>query len=137
MYYVGSHVFRDDSCITWLPTYYMSELMYCMNRWHALHNRVACNTCLQEMYCMRHCPVQHAQLTQIPLFIRFKMQTYWVFSADPAHLRPIPRLALHASLQGCISLSHTFPAHHAHSSIARGFPGTGCRVLTLPRFLCR
>ena len=23
----------------------------------------------------------------------------------------------------CISLSHTFPAHHAHSSIARDFPG--------------
>ena len=61
----GSHVLRDDSCITWLPMYYVSELMYCMNRWHALHNRVACNTCLQEMYCMRHCPVQHAQLTQI------------------------------------------------------------------------
>ena len=25
------------------------------------------------------------------------MQTYWVFSADPAHLRPIPRLAFHAT----------------------------------------
>ena len=69
-----------------------------------------------------------------PLFIWFKMQTYWVFSADPAHLRPIPRLALHTSLQGCISLSHTSPAHHAHSSIARGFPCTGCRVDTLTHF---
>ena len=63
---MGSHVLRADSCITWLPTYYMSELMYCMNRWHALHDRVACNTCLKVMYCMRHCPVQHAQLTQVP-----------------------------------------------------------------------
>ena len=63
---MGTPVLRADSCITWLPTYYMSELMYCMNRWHALHNRVARNTCLKEMYSMRHCPVQHAQLTQIP-----------------------------------------------------------------------
>ena len=88
--------------------------------------------------------VQHAPLPCTacathtnPLFIRFKMKTYWVFSADPAHFRPIPRLALHASLQGCISLSHTFPAHHAHSSIARGFPGAGCRVMTLTHFFCR
>ena len=69
---MGSHVLRDDSCITWLSMYYVSELMYCMNRWHALHNRVARNTCLKEMYCMRHCPVQHAQLTQIPCLLGSK-----------------------------------------------------------------
>ena len=62
---MGTHVLHAVSCITWVPMYYMCELMYCMNRWYALHNRVACNTCLTEMYCMRHCPVQHAQLTQI------------------------------------------------------------------------
>ena len=44
----------------------MSKLMYCMNRCHALHNRVVCDTCLKQTYCMPHCPVQQSQLTQVP-----------------------------------------------------------------------
>ena len=72
--------------------------------------------------------VQHAPLPctacathTSPLFIWFKMQTYWVFSADPAHFRPIPRLALqvldscwwkrtHARTHACLLRRPTVPA---------------------------
>ena len=63
---MDAYVLRENSCFTWVPVYYMKKLMYCMNRWHVLHNRVACNTCLKEMYYMRHCRIQHAQHTQAP-----------------------------------------------------------------------
>ena len=79
-----------------------------MNRWHALHNRVACNTCLQEMYCMRHCPVQHAQLTQIPCLLGSKCR----------------------HIESCLQIPHT-------SGQSRGSPCTrrfkaACHSHTLP-----
>ena len=74
-------------------------------------------------------PLQHC--TRLPLHGLLR---------GPIDSLPLPMIndLQSSKLQACcISLSHTFPAHDAHSSIARGFPAAGCRIMTLTHFFCR
>ena len=131
---MDAYVLREDSCITWVP-------MYCMNHWHVLHNRVACNTCLKERCYMRHCPIQHAQHTRVPCSLGSKCR-YIESSLPIPHTRGHSRgLPCKGRFKASYSLSHIpyslthfhcrSAADPAHSSSTRGLPCTACCAFTL------